>query len=147
MRKIIHQQVNSVALCSFVLLLLGFMPASAQQNAVLTGAVLNEKSEVLAGVTIAVAGVSNKESYTGTSDDKGVFYFRKLVAGNRYDLSVSYIGYETGYIRKYLVKQGENNSLLIKLRASGSSLNEVVVTALGIKREEKSLGYAAQSVN
>jgi len=38
-------------------------------------------------------------------------------------------------------------TLILQLRVDNQMLNEVVVTALGIKREEKSLGYAAQTVN
>ena len=121
-------------------------PLLAQQIATVTGTVLNDKSEVLAGVSIVIKSANSKENFTVTSDEKGLFSFKKLQVGNIYDFAISYIGYETGYIKKYLVKQGDGNTLLIKLKPINSSLNEVVVTALGIKREEKSLGYAAQSV-
>lgn len=133
------------------LLVLTFMCSismlSAQQITIVTGTVINEKNEILQGVSVQVSNSAGKESYTATTDAKGIFTFRKMIAGNSYDFTVSYIGYETGFIRKYLVKQNENGSLLIKLKSTTSSLDEVVVTALGIKREEKSLGYAAQSVN
>ncbi len=118
----------------------------AQQSSVVTGTVINEKNEVLPGVAVQVSNAGGKESYTGITDEKGIFIFRKLIVGNNYDFSASYIGYEPASVKKYQVKQSENNSLLIKLKIASSSLNEVVVTALGIKREEKSLGYAAQSV-
>ena len=126
--------------------LLCSLASLAQQNSVVTGTVIDEKSEVLPGVSVLVKNAATKESFTGTTDDRGIFVFKKMVIGNTYDFYVSYIGYEPGSIKKYLVKQNENNTLLIKLRSTTSSLNEVVVTALGIKREEKSLGYAAQSV-
>jgi len=131
----------------FTCMLLGILPVFAQQDAVVTGTVLNEKSETLTGVTITATGINSKENYTVTSDEKGVFTLRRLIAGNAYDFSVSHIGYETGSVKKYLVKQGGSNSFVLTLKATTTSLNEVVVTALGIKREEKSLGYAAQSVN
>jgi TonB-linked SusC/RagA family outer membrane protein len=118
----------------------------AQQNAVVTGTVLNEKSEVMAGVTVKVNEVSNKQTYLSATDEKGLFVFRKLITGKGYDFTVSYVGYETSILKNYVVKQSENNSLLIKLKSNNSALGEVVVTALGIKRTEKSLGYAAQSV-
>lgn len=119
----------------------------AQQTALVTGTVINEKNEALQGVTVIVSSVNGKENYTGVTDEKGIFGFKRLQAGSSYNFSITYIGYEPGSVKKYQVKQGENNSLLIKLNAISSSLDEVVVTALGIKREEKSLGYAAQSVS
>ncbi|MBY0482526.1 MAG: TonB-dependent receptor plug domain-containing protein [Chitinophagaceae bacterium] len=122
-------------------------PIFAQQTSIVTGTVINEKSETMQGVAVQVSNTATKEHYAITTDDKGVFVFKKLILGNTYNFSVTHIGYETAVIKKYLVKQNENNSLLIKLKSVSSSLNEVVVTALGIKREEKSLGYAAQSVN
>ncbi len=138
---------KSATVCLILLLSMLSTISKAQQNAIVTGTVMNEKSEILAGVSVIVTNIAGKESYTGSTDEKGIFVFKKLIAGNTYDFSASHIGYETGTIKKYLVKQGESNSLLVKLKPSNSALTEVVVTALGIKREEKSLGYAAQSVN
>lgn len=124
---------------------LGCSHVTAQQNSTVTGTVMNEKSEVLAGVTVQVSG--NKENYSSTTNEKGLFVFKKLSTGKSYDFSVSYVGYETGVIKNFVVKQSDNNSLLVKLKISTTALDEVVVTtALGIKREEKSLGYAAQKV-
>ena len=120
----------------------------AQKNPVVTGVVMSEKGEVLAGVTVSVAGTSTKETYSTSSDEAGMFVFSTLAAGKTYEFAVSHVGYETGRIKNYLVKQGENNSLLVKLKPGNALLDEVVVTtALGIKRAEKSLGYAAQTVN
>jgi len=144
--KIFCWLTKLIQVCCLVTLLLRHTPSMAQQNSIVTGTVINEKSEVLPGVTVLVTNAAGKENYTGITDEKGIFIFKKLITGNTYDFSVSYIGYETGSIKKYLVKQSENNSLLIKMKSVTSTLNEVVITALGIKREEKSLGYAAQSV-
>lgn len=42
---------------------------------------------------------------------------------------------------------GNNTSLTVRLAENTKLLDEVVVTALGIKREEKALGYAVQKVD
>lgn len=139
-------KTKAAAASWLIVFLVSYFTTFAQQNSVVTGTVINEKNEVLPGVAVEVSNAAGKESYRGITDDKGIFIFRKLIVGNNYDFSASYIGYEPGSVKKYQVKQSENNSLLIKLKEASSSLNEVVVTALGIKREEKSLGYAAQSV-
>ncbi|TMN70382.1 hypothetical protein, partial [Pseudoalteromonas maricaloris] len=63
-----------------------------------------------------------------------------------YDFTFSYVGYANTFLKQFKIVSGQNNSILIKMKTSENHLNEVIVTALGIKREEKSLGYAAQSV-
>ncbi len=57
--------------------------------------------------------------------------------------TINMIGY-TSYVGT--ANQSQSN-LTIRLKSSSSQLNEVVVTALGIKREEKSLGYAVTKVD
>src|SRR5690606_39236469 len=57
-------------------------------------------------------------------------------------LIFSYIGYQPVEI----ALQGKQ-TLQVQLRPEENQLEEVVVTALGIKREEKSLGYAVQKVS
>ena len=129
-----------------VFVMLGWQALSAQQISVVKGTVMNERNEMLPGVTVKVTAINGKEDYSSTTDDNGVFIFNKLGSGKLYNFSISNIGYETGVVSNYLVKQRENNTLLIKLKQSNTALQEVIVTALGIKREEKSLGYAAQTV-
>lgn len=147
MRKSIPQKLKKIITSYIVALLTLFvLQLQAQTNTFVTGTVTNEKGELLSGVSIQVNNVNGKDNYSGVTDTKGVFSFKQLQNGNMYNFTISYIGYETNFLNKYLVKQNENNTLLIKLKESNLVLDEVVVTALGIKREEKSLGYAAQSV-
>lgn len=56
-------------------------------------------------------------------------------------LLISFVGYE-----KYRLPVGAATSYNVVLKASNNDLDEVVVTALGITREKKSLGYASQSI-
>ena len=56
-------------------------------------------------------------------------------------LVVSFIGYNVQE-----VAVGDKTNITISLAPSVGSLNSVVVTALGIKREARSLGYSAQTV-
>lgn len=136
----------------FVLLLmvLSITQLSAQSSvADVTGSVLTEKGEVLQGVTIIARkqSATGNESLSATTNEKGVFVFRQLQVGSRYNFSFSYVGYEDENQNGFVVKQqGQTNSILIRLREKNSRLDEVVVTALGIKRQEKALGYAAQTM-
>ncbi|MGA0559504.1 SusC/RagA family TonB-linked outer membrane protein [Larkinella sp. VNQ87] len=90
----------------------------------------------LPGVNVSVKGTTN-----GTlTDPDGRYVIR--VNGSNAVMVFSYIGFETQEIRV------ENRrSINVVLRQDTKMLNEVVVTSLGISREKKSLGYAAQNVN
>ncbi len=98
------------------------------------GKVLDEKGQPLPGASIKVKG-----SQAGTVTDlQGDFSIDVPDGGV---LLVSYIGYQT----KEVTVNG-NTPLTISLVPSGT-LNEVVVTALGIKKEAKTLGYSVQKVS
>lgn len=100
----------------------------------ITGIVTDAKGEPIIG-----ANVLEKGSTNGTITDlDGKF---SLSVPNKSTLVISYIGYTT----KSIVV-GNQNIINIQLEEDTHNLNEVVVTALGIKREEKALGYAVQKV-
>ncbi len=125
-------------------------PLFAQQsNADVTGTVLTEKGEALQGVTIKAKrqNAGSGESITSATNEKGVFVFKQLAVGAKYNFSFSFIGFEEGAQNGFIVKQsGQSNNIQIRLKETNSKLDEVVVTALGIKRQEKALGYAAQTI-
>lgn len=137
---------------AFLLLMLVFTGIQLQAQSTVadvTGSVLTEKGEVLQGVTIIARkqGATVNESLSATTNEKGVFVFKQLQVGSRYNFSFSYVGYEDGNQNGFVVKQqGQTNAILIRLKEKNERLDEVVVTALGIKRQEKALGYAAQTM-
>lgn len=87
--------------------------------------------EPLVGATVQAVGSSQ-----GTATDLNG-EFSVTVADNVKQLMVSYVGYNS----KLVAATSEVN---VELTESGNSLDEVVVTAMGITRKQKSLGYAAQ---
>ena len=102
---------------------------------VMRGKVTDTKGETLPGVSVKVKGTS-----MGTSTDVNGNY--SISVSERAVLVFSYIGYVT----KEVAVTG-NNSLDIVLEGATASLNEVVVTALGIAREKRSLTYSTQAVS
>lgn len=147
MKKAINMKMLLLVLMN---IMLGFTQVSAQSAvADVTGSVLSEKGEVLQGVTIIARkqGGSLNESVSATTNAKGLFVFKQLQVGSKYNFSFSYIGYEDGTQNGFVVKQSaQTNAILIRLKEKNTNLDEVVVTALGIKRQEKALGYAAQTM-
>lgn len=111
-----------------------------QEQGRITGTVKDSEGKALPGATLRVLEL--KRAF-GT-DEEGRLSFN-LLPGN-YTAEVSFISY--GKQRKTLtVEPGKTTALNFVLNLQEDVLSEVVVTALGIKREEKSLGYSAQSVN
>ncbi|MBS1531924.1 MAG: carboxypeptidase-like regulatory domain-containing protein, partial [Bacteroidetes bacterium] len=102
----------------------------------ITGKVLDDQGLPLPGATVRVKGTNT----VTTTDVNGGF--KIAVADKSAVLSISYVGYITQEIAI-----GDRTSITISLKTSASSLNSVVVTALGIKREARSLGYSAQTIS
>ena len=112
-------------------LLLALMSTAVGAQTV-SGTVTDENNQPLPGATVIVAGTSR-----GTSTDFDGNY--KINAANGETLSFSYVGYATQNI--------EVNAATVNVSMQPSGLlDEVVVTALGITRDKKSLGYAVQTV-
>jgi TonB-linked SusC/RagA family outer membrane protein len=102
--------------------------------AVVKGKVLDENGTPAPGVSVRVKG-----STTGTiTDSNGNF---SLNAPDNAVLIFSFLGYENQE-----VAVAGKSELSVKLTVSAKSLNEVVVTALGIKKDEKKLGYSVTTV-
>jgi TonB-linked SusC/RagA family outer membrane protein len=107
--------------------------AFAQEKTV-SGTVTDESGLPLPGATVLEKGTSNGVS-TGF-DGK----YEITINGNS-NLVISFIGFKTQE-----VGTATSNTIDIVLLEDAESLDEVVVTALGIKREKKSLGYAVSKV-
>ena len=99
-----------------------------------SGIVKDENGLPIIGATVKVRGAQMGV----VTDIDGKFSLKTSVGSV---LTVSYIGYKTQDIE---VQEGGN--LNIKLEPESKQLNEVVVTALGIKRSQKALSYNVQQV-
>ncbi|WP_100611454.1 SusC/RagA family TonB-linked outer membrane protein [Confluentibacter lentus] len=100
-----------------------------------TGTVTDPAGMPMLGVNITVKGTS-----LGTVTDFDGNYSINISNANSI-LVFSYIGYET----KEVAVAGKT-AINVTLNESASALDEVVVTALGIKKESKRLAYAAETV-
>lgn len=101
-----------------------------QQTGKLTGTVEDELGPV-PGASVVVKGTTNGN----ISDMDGKFTLEGVKNGDI--IQISFIGYTTQEI-----KYTGQPSLQVKLAEDTQKLDEVVVTALGMKREQKALGYA-----
>lgn len=74
----------------------------------------------------------------------GFFRFEGVAPG-RYTLTVASLGYRPSE-QSVVLSAGDTTRIEIQLLSSPLTLDGVVVTALGVEREQRSLGYAVQSV-
>lgn len=86
----------------------------------------------------AATVTSSKTKRAVAADESGNF---SIITNKGDMLTISYVGYEP-----MSLKVADQTFLEIQLTASNRDLNEVVVTALGIKKEAKKLGYSVQEV-
>jgi TonB-linked SusC/RagA family outer membrane protein len=101
----------------------------------ITGKITGADGQPLSGVSVSVKGTTK-----GTAtNSRGEF----TIDANKGDvLVVSYVGYQP---REFTV--GDDKTLSIALSLSGQDMTEVVVTALGIRKESKRLGYSVTKVD
>jgi TonB-linked SusC/RagA family outer membrane protein len=116
-----------------LLLCLGVLSASAQTKKI-TGKVTDE-----AGNPVSGASVREKDSRRGTATDaEGHF---SLTVRNGATLIITSVGIQP---REMAIGDADNYDVQVKAR--DNALNEVVVTALGIKRDKRELTYSTQQV-
>ncbi|MDB5135675.1 MAG: hypothetical protein JWP37_2278 [Mucilaginibacter sp.] len=127
-----------IAVLKALIILLVTATAMAQTNPAVTvvkGKVTDgQTNETLIGVTVTVKGTS----LAVTTDLNGAY---TISAGATSTLVFSYIGYKPQQI-----VVGPQTVINIKLLPSDEQLKDVVVTALNIKRERRSLGYSVTEV-
>jgi len=119
----------------FILMFSVFQSANAQYR-LLTGTVVDELKEPLMGATVKIF-----ETSKGTITDLNG-YFSLKVSG-KVTLNISYIGYTSQNISI----NATTSNINVVLKDESNALNELVVTALDMRRDEKTLTYAHQTVD
>lgn len=126
---------------AFILLL--FAQESYSQNTrdnspvlnLIRGTVSDQEGQALPGALILETGTTN-----GTiADEKGKF---QLFIAPQSSITISFIGYKSQEIRV-----GQRNTFHIILEETSMLLDDVIVTALGLQKTEKSLAYATAKVS
>ncbi|GAB3014228.1 SusC/RagA family TonB-linked outer membrane protein [Niabella terrae] len=120
----------------FLLLLTSIVTGLQAQQRNIRGVVVNQADDKpLANISVLVDGSSRG----GITDEKGAF---SIMAASGETLVFSGVGYD---IKR--VKVQKSNTLTVEMVSNEVELENVVVTALGIKRDEKSLGYAVTKID
>jgi len=131
MKKLIHYKLLWLFLCASLLAVQNGWSQDRQITGKVSG---NNDNAPLPGVSIVVKGTTS-----GTTSAADGTY--KISVNNNSTLIFTSLGFE-----KQEVKIGNQSVIDVKLTDATSALDEVVVTALGIKQEKRALGYSVQEV-
>ena len=112
---------------------LSFLSIQLIAQSTVSGSVSDENGVPLPGASIVVLETNNGV----TTDFDGAF---SIDASEGNTISIQFVGY---IAQEILVNQGSDYNIILQ----PDSLSEVVVVALGLSREKKSLGYAVTEVN
>ena len=116
------------------MVLLAVSVAAFAQNITVKGTVKDSNGDPVVGAAVLIKGTQ-----TGVTTDIDGNY--TIDCPSNATLEVSYIGSKT-----QTVKIGGKNTIDITLQDESQAIDEVVVTALGIKRQARSLGYSTTKV-
>jgi TonB-linked SusC/RagA family outer membrane protein len=131
---------GSLLLCFQLLFALSGLAQSAQ----LKGVVKNEADQVgIPNATVSL--VSNKSEASTTTDSRGSFTLNIPVGvgSKSFHLTVSSVGYEK---KELNIEPGQTSITIVLKAGSADMLDNVVVTALGVKKDRKAVSYAVSEV-
>lgn len=114
----------------------GIVPATQQpQKRDVKGKITDDTGAPLAGVSVVVKGTA-----VGVSTDSNGEFTLKIPADAK-ALVVSFIGMQTQE-----VEVAQKSNFVLTMKSTAVDVSDVVVTALGLKREKKALGYSVAEV-
>lgn len=128
-----RRKITSLMLLIPLVMLLPIFGMAQQRN--ISGTVKGENQSPLQGATISV---KNATRVTQT-DVNGNF---SILAATGEILVITYVGYESQELNV-----NSSSVFAVTMKVSGNNMNEVVVTALGIKKERKALGYSVTDLS
>ena len=117
----------------------------AQSTASVNGVVRDALGNNLPSATVTIENAKGFKVVSLTKAD-GTFSFNQIPEGSDYDIKVNLLGFKTKVLPNYTINAKDKISISIALEDESENLEEVVVTALGIKRDKKALGYTVAEV-
>ncbi|MBN8877659.1 MAG: TonB-dependent receptor [Sphingobacteriales bacterium] len=127
--------------CLLLAILLGSISCYGQSQFI-AGTVVDDNGKPLQGVSVSVL-IADSSLTTMQTDNRGVFRFDNLRTGSSYRFKFSYIGFEDVLTKTFAIADKSEN-LLIRMKPSQQSLNEVVVVGYGRQKKVNLTGAVTQ---
>jgi TonB-linked SusC/RagA family outer membrane protein len=135
------RRLFTTLVCGAALLLLTPGLATAQDTGTIEGTVTDASTgDSLPGATVQVLD----EGIGSATDANGEYTIQDVPAGEQ-QLRIQFVGYQTA-TRSINVSAGETTTVNVQLAPGDIELEDVIVTAKGVNRQERSLGYSVSNV-
>ncbi|MBN1199447.1 MAG: TonB-dependent receptor plug domain-containing protein, partial [Bacteroidales bacterium] len=124
----------------FLTILLICASTVTAQERTISGRIISEEDDLgLPGVSVVLKRTVNANMIGTVTDVEGDFSLSGVIDSDT--LTVSYVGFQTQEIAV-----GKQTEFSIVMLVTASELAEVVVTALGVKRQKREIGYSTQKI-
>ena len=129
-------------------LLTSFTMMAQVTTSALSGKVsLKDTKEEVIGATVSVLHEPSGTRYTAVTNMDGRFTIQGMRTGGPYEVSVSYIGFETKVIKGVMLQLGETYNLPVWLTEDTNELTEVVVSGRATKFTTEKTGASTNITN
>ena len=132
--------------CLALILQLIAAPEIAQaqaKNSLIKGLVQSNDNDPMAGVSVILRNTKSNFTLGTSTDSIGNFSFDGVAAGGPYSFTFSTVGFETQTLSGYNIKEDITLSLLVKMKATSASLDQVVVVGYGTQKRKDLTGSVA----
>ena len=115
--------------CLLLLFLITTHLHAQETNSQVSGKIISNKNESLAGATVTAIHQPTKNIFTSLSSSDGYFHFFNLKPGGPYTIMVSYTGFETIRKEDVFFNLSNNDAVNFILQEKNITLSDVSVTA------------------
>lgn len=132
------QQIKSMRKICLLLLLLCAIAAKAQvTTSSVNGVISDSKGDGLPGATVQIVHIPTNTKAGAATNVDGRFFIANLAPGGPYEITISFVGYNTEKRENVFLKLGEASKLEVQLKEESTALGEVVVTGIANKDSDK----------
>jgi len=124
-----NQKLNKMNknLLIIFLLMLSVMGFAQTTTSSMSGAVLDDAGEPLAGASVVAIHTPTGSRYGSVSQFSGNYAIRNMKVGGPYTLTVSYVGFQNQEIKDIYLQLGQTFNLNVKMAQAGEVLEAVVI--------------------
>jgi TonB-linked SusC/RagA family outer membrane protein len=126
---------------TFLLFFIQSIPSFSQSQ--VKGVVQNNNNEPLSGVSIIIRNTNTNFTSGTSTDSSGNFTFSRIASGGPYSFTFSTVGFEDQVLSGYNIKENVTLSLMVKMKSTSATLDQVVVVGYGTQRRKDLTGSIA----
>ena len=110
------------------------------KNSLVKGLVQANDNGPIAGVSVILRNTKSNFTLGTSTDSIGNFSFERIPAGGPYSFTFSTVGFETQTLSGYTIKEDVTLSLMVKMKPTSASLDQVVVVGYGTQKRKDLTG-------